>query len=184
VIDAPVVRVLVPRVLGLGVAVALGLVAVALVAYGVGRPVTWLTTGLVSFADWVSTAPSPGVAVLAGVGLVLLALLAALVMVRRRRSGLLRLEKTRAGTTWIDVRSVAQVLEGVLRRDVERGVRVGARGDRLSIVTPASREAPLALADAATEAGQSELAVLGLSQIRYQVAVGPEAPPRKQARVQ
>jgi hypothetical protein len=184
VIDEPVLRVLILRLFGLVVGVALALVAIGLVAYGIDHPLGWLRNGLTSFATWVSTDPSLGVAVLVGVGLVVLAILAALVMVPSRPPGLHRLEQTKTGTTWVDLSSVAGILERSLRDDVDSKIGVRAQKSRLRIVTPARPEAPFAVADRVGDTAQRELGIMGLSNVEYVVTVGPEAPTKKQPRVQ
>jgi hypothetical protein len=183
VIDAPVLRVVLLRLFGLLVGAALALVAIALVAFGVSHPLGWLKNGLTSFATWVTTGLSPGLAMLVGVGLLVLAVLAALVMVPRRPAGLHRVDKTNTGTTWVDLSSVARTLEQSLRSDVDRKIGVRAHRDRLRIMTPADPQAPFAVADAVSQTTQRELETMGLSEVEYVVTLGSETQQEK-ARVQ
>ena len=182
-IDAPVLRVVLLRLFGLLVGAALALVAVALVAYGIDYPLGWLSNGLTSFATWVTTDLSSGLAVLVGVGLLVLALLAALVMVPRRPTSLHRVEQTKTGTTWVDLSSVARTLEQSLRGDIDRTIGVRAHRDRLRIMTPADPQAPFAVADAVSQATRRELETMGLSEVEYEVTLGSETQQEK-ARVQ
>ena len=182
-IDAPVLRVVLLRCFGLATGLALALVAIGLVAYGVDRPPVWLTNGLASFARWVSLGTVPGVAVLAGAGLVGLVVVTGLVMLPHRPAGLHRLERSQAGTTWVDISSVARTLERSLRDEVDGTIGVRARKDRLEIVSPARPEAPFAIADLVGEAADRELGALGLSNVEYGLALGSERQ-RQQPRVQ
>jgi hypothetical protein len=176
--------VVVLRLLGLAVAVALALIALALLGFGFGSSVVWLNDGLRSFANWVTGELSPGLGVLVGVFLVLLALLAALVMLGRRPASLIQTEHTSGGSTWVDLRSVARSLEGRLRTDVDRSIQVRARRRGLRILAPGGPDAPFALADVVTQRSQDELATLGLAQVRCEVAVVQASQTRKESRVQ
>jgi len=188
-IDAPALRVVLLRCFGLAVGVALAVVAVGLLAYGIERPLAWLTNGLASLATWVSSDLSPGAAMLIGFGLVVLAILSALVMLPRRSAGLHRVQQSKDGTTWVDISSVARTLERSLRNDVDSKIGVRAQKDHLSIVAPARSEAPFSVADAASDIAQRELATMGLSGVAYVVTIGSESrsrpsESRRQPRVQ
>src|SRR5665647_2371993 len=80
-VRSSLLRVLVLRFFGVLVFAGAGLVAIRLVAYGVGSPPGWLSSGFSSFSVWVSTPSAGGVDILVGAGLLLLAALAALTMV-------------------------------------------------------------------------------------------------------
>ena len=168
-------RALVLRFFGVLVFAGFGLVAIRLVAYGVGSPPGWLSSGFSSFSAWVFTPSAGGVDILVGAGLVVLAVLAALIMVPRRSHDLLEVQQGPNGTTWVDTDSVAEVLQRTLRSEVGPTIDVRARRGRLQIVTPFAPSAPFEIADRANAAVRRELEVLGLADtVPFEIVAGSE----------
>lgn len=174
-IRSPLLRALVLRFFGVLVFVGVGLVALGLVAYGVGYPPGWLSSGFGSFSAWVSTPSAGGVDILVGVGLVILAALAALIMVPRGSHDLPKVQQGPNGSTWVDTDSVAEALQRTLRDEVGPTIDVRARRGRLRIVTPFAPSAPFEIADRVGAALRRELEALGLADtVTFEIVVSSE----------
>jgi hypothetical protein len=175
VIRSSLPRALVLRFFGLLVFAGVGLVAIRLVAFGVGSPPGWLSSGLSSFSAWVSTSSAGGVDILVGAGLVVLAALAALIMVPRRSQDLPTVQQGPDGSTWVDTDSVAEMLQCTLRSEVGPTIDVRARRGHLQIVTPFAPSAPFEIADRASAAVRQELEALGLADtVPFEIVAGSE----------
>jgi len=164
------IRTIVLRILGLMVAATLGLAATSLVAFGLERRVPWLSDGIRSFVDWVRTPPLEGAAVLAGAGLVVLAIAIAMVVAARRIRGVRNLEKATAGSTDIDMGSVADALELSLR-PIDPKVQVTSRRSRLRIAAPPRPGDRFEAADEAGRRVREALEQMGLAETSFVVSV-------------
>jgi hypothetical protein len=164
------IRTIVLRVLGLLVAATLGLAATSLVAFGLERRVLWLSDDIRSFADWVNTPPLKGAAVLAGTGLLVVAIAIVIVIAARRIHGVRNLEKTTAGSTDIDMESVGHALELSLRR-INPKMQVTSRRSRLRVAAPPGTEDRFEVADEASRQVRDALEQMGLSDTPFTVSV-------------
>jgi hypothetical protein len=164
------IRTIVLRVLGLLVAATLGLAATSLIAFGLERRVPWLSDGIRSFADWAHTPPLKGGAVLAGTGLVVVAIAIVIVVGARRIRGVRDLEKTAAGSTDIDMGSVADALELSLRR-IDPKVQVTSRRSRLRVGAPPGTGDRFEVADEVSRRVREALEQMGLSDTPFTVSV-------------
>ncbi|MDH3259617.1 MAG: hypothetical protein OEM81_13675 [Acidimicrobiia bacterium] len=164
------IRTLVLRILGLLVAAALGLTATSLLTFGLERRIPWLSDGIRSLADWVYTPPKEGAAVLAGTGLLLLAIAIVIVAARSRIRGVRNLEKTAAGSTDIDMGSVADTLEGSLRA-IDPKVKINSRRNRLRVSAPPGSGDRFEVADEASRRVREALGQLGLADTPFSVNV-------------
>lgn len=164
------IRTIVLRILGLLVAATLGLTATSLVAFGLERRIPWLSDSLRSLVDWVRTPPLEGAAVLAGTGLILVAVGVVIVVAARRIRGVRNLDKGAAGSTEIDVGSVADALERSLRR-IDPNVQVTSRRSRLRVTTPPGTGDRFELADEAGRRVREALEQMGLSDTPFTVSV-------------
>jgi|GEM_PF-6048975 len=174
-VRSSLLRVLVLRFFGVLVFAGAGLVAIRLVAYGVGSPPGWLSSGFGSFSAWVSPPSAGGVDILVGAGLVLLAVLAALTMVPRRSQDPPKVQQSPNGSTWVETDSVAEVLQRTLRSEVGPTIDVRARHGRLQIVTPFAASTPFEIPDRAGTAVRRELEVLGLADtVQFEIVAGSE----------
>lgn len=169
------IRTLVLRILGLLVAAALGVAATSLVAFGLERRVTALSGWIESFVDWIAKPPLPGAAVLAGTGLLILAVAIIWLVAARRIRGVRTLEKTASGSTDIDMGSVAATLERKLR-NLDPKVQVTAMRSRLRITAPSKTGDRYQVADEATRRVQEELERMGLTGTPFAVRVGERVP--------
>jgi hypothetical protein len=166
---------------GLLVFVAVALAAAGLVMYGVVGPQDWFVNAADSFATWVSAPLSSGTAVLAGIGILVLAALLAVVMVPRRPRTLPVLRDEQSGTTLLDLVSVAQAIEFRLRLEVDPTIGVEARSGHLRVVTPFAPGRPFALVDQAGISVRQQLESLGLAdRVQYEVTTGRETRRRVQ----
>ena len=165
------IRTIVLRILGLLVTATLGLAATSLVAFGLDRRVPWLSDGLQSLVDWVRTPPLEGAAVLAGTGLILVAVGVVIVVAARRIRGVRNLEKTAAGSTDIDMGSVADVLERSLRR-IDPKIQVTSRRSRLRVAAPPGTGDRFEVADEASRRVRDALEQMGLSDTPFTLSVG------------
>jgi len=164
------IRTMVLRVLGLLVVATLGLAATSLVAFGLERRVPWLSDGIRSFADWVHTPPLKGAAVLAGTGLVVVAIAVVIVVAARRIQGVRNLDKTAAGSTVIDMESVGNALELSLRR-IDPKMQVASRRSRLHVAAPPGTGDRFEVADEASGRVREALEQMGLSDTPFTVSV-------------
>jgi hypothetical protein len=171
----PRLRALSLRLLGLLVVVVAALAATGVVLYGVAGHQDWFVNAAESLAVWVSAPLSGGIAMLVGVGLVVLAALIAVVMVPRRRRTLPILRSGRDGTTSLDLASVAKAAEHWLRQEVDPTIGVEVKGDRLLVVTPFAPSQPFELVDRAGVSLKSQLEGLGLADtVKYEITTARE----------
>jgi hypothetical protein len=180
-IGSPLLRAVVLRLFGVLVFALVAFVAVSLLIYGVSGPQDWLVNAMQSFSAWVSAPLSEGVAMLVGIGIVLLAILLALLMVPRRPRNLRTLRKLGTGTTWVDLTSVAAALELALRARVDSTIRVDARRGRLRVVAPFAPQRPFEVVDRAGADARRQLETLGLAEtVSYEITTGRETKRRVQ----
>jgi hypothetical protein len=171
----PRLRELVLRLFGLLIFAVAALAAAGLVMYGVVGPQDWFVNAADSFATWVSGPLSSGTAVLAGVGLLVLAALLALVMFPRRPRALPVIRDGESGTTFLDLVSVAEAVEYRLRLEVDPTIGVEIKGGRLRVVTPFAPRRPFELVDQAGVSVKQQLETLGLAdRVEYEVTTGRE----------
>ncbi|MGZ8785016.1 MAG: hypothetical protein ACXW1Y_05580 [Acidimicrobiia bacterium] len=165
-------RTLLLRVLGFLTTLAVGIAAVELIAYGVDRPIGWLDGAMSDFSSWASRTPEEGAAVLAGLGLVVLAMLCIPVVIRWTGRRLLLIEATPAGATQLDLDSLARTLETTVTNAVDSHIEVRHRRGRIVIVTPSSPNDTYKIADETSEAVDTRLGSLGLTEVAYTIATG------------
>lgn len=179
--NRPRARALILRLFGLPVLAVAALAAAGLVLYGVIGPQTWFVNAAESFATWVSAPLSSGTAVLVGVGLLVLAAVLALVMWPRRPKMLPVVRDGRSGTTFLDLVSLAETIEFRLRQEIDRTIRVEAKGGRLRVVTPFAPRRPFELVDQVGARVGEQLGSLGLAGgVEYEVTTGRETKRRVQ----
>ncbi len=170
-------RTILLRILGLLTAAALALAAVGLITFGLERSMAWLSDALQSFENWARTPPREGAAVLTGTGLVVLAAIIAVVVAGRRIRGVKTLEKSPAGSTDIDMGSVAQAVELSLR-SIDPNTHATARRSRLRVVAPVGAADRFEAADRASRLVGETLEQMGLSDTPFTVAVARSAEKR------
>jgi hypothetical protein len=178
---APWLRALVLRLFGLLAFILAALAAISLLVYGIVGSPSWVTSAASAFADWVSAPLTDWVAVLVGIGLVILAAVFALLMVPRRPSMLWVIHKGQGGRTLLDVPSVAQALQAELQVEINPNIVVKVKRGRLRVVTPFAASRPFELVDEAGKNVRQHLQKLGLeSFVPYEVTTGRETRRRVQ----
>lgn len=170
-------RTILLRVLGFLTTLAVGIAAVALIAFGIGRPIRWLDGAVSDFSSWATRTPEEGAAILAGLGLVIVAILCIPVVIQLTGRRLLRLEATAAGATTIDLDSLARTLKKTVTSTVDSQIEVRHRHRRIVVTTPSSPDDTYKIADEASAAIDRRLRSLGLTEVAYSVATS-----RKEAR--
>lgn len=170
-------RTLLLRALGLLTTFAVGIAATALITFGMDRSVGWLEKAITGFSSWTTRTPEEGAAILAGLGLVIVAILCIPVVVKWTGRRWFRLEETPAGATTIDLASVAYALKTTVTTAVDPQVEVEHRRGRIVVTTPSRPNDTFGVADEASAAVEQKLKSLGLTEIAYSIATG-----RKEAR--
>ena len=170
-------RTLLLRFFGFVTTLAVGIAALALITFGIDRSIRWLNTALSDVASWAVRTPEEGAAILVGLALVIVAALCVPVAIQWKRRRLLRLDSGTAGTTSIDLDSVANVLKRTVTGEVDSHIEVRHRRGRILVTTPTSPDDTYKIADETSTSIDKRLETLGLSEVAYSVATG-----RKQAR--
>jgi hypothetical protein len=170
-------RTIILRILGLTTAAALAATATSLVAHGLERSVPWLSDALQSFETWARKPPPEGAAVLAGTGLLIVAIAVVTVYAGRRVRGVKTIEKSPTGRTNVDMGSVAEAVELSLGT-VDPNTHVSARRSKLRVVAPAGAADRFETADQASRMTGETLEQMGLADTPFTVALGRSAEKR------
>lgn len=181
--SSPLLRALVLRLFGLLVFALVGLGAASLMASAIAGSESPLIDGAVSFSGWVSGSLPEWVAILVGVGLVILAGVLFVIMLPWGPSTRTRfvMRTGSGGKTMLDLSSVAQAVQTDLNNSVDNKITVGVRRGRLRVVTPFAPDRPFDLVDQAGTSVKQKLKGLGLEEIvRYEVTTGSETKRRVQ----
>ena len=165
-------RTLLLRLFGFVTTLAVGVAALALVTFGIDRSIGWLTGALADFSSWATGKPEEGAAILAGLALVIVAILCVPVAIQLTGRRLLRLDATPAGATSIDLDSVARTLKKAVTSEVDAHIEVRHRRGRIVVTTPTSPDDTYKIADQTSQAIDQRLESLGLTEVAYSVATG------------
>lgn len=178
---SPWLRALVLRLFGLLTFVLAALGALGLLVYGIVGSPTWLTDASSAFSNWVSGTLTGWVAVLVGVGLLVLAAFLAVLMIPRRPRTLWVIQDGPEGRTLLDMPSVAQAVQAELQARVDPNIVVRIKRRRLRVVTPFVVSRPFELVDSAGDNVRQHIQRLGLEQlVQYEVTTGRETRRRVQ----
>lgn len=169
----PITRTILLRLFGLLVAVALGVAATSLLVHGLRIGGGWLSDTLDDLAAEVVRPLDEGWAVLAGVGLVLLAVLTGAVILIARRRPMVLMEKSEAGTSRLEMSGLARLAQRHLRSRVDPRIDVTARRRSVVATVPASGGTePLEMVDDAAVALATLMDEVGAGSVRSRVETG------------
>jgi hypothetical protein len=165
-------RTLLLRFFGFVTTLAVAIAAVALTTFGIDRSIRWLNTALSEVASWAIRAPEEGAAILAGLALVIVAILCVPVAIQWTGRRMLQLETTSAGATKIDLDSIARTLRKTVTSEVDSQIEVRHRRGRIVVTTPTSPDDTYKIADETSQVIDQRLESLGLTEVAYSVATG------------
>lgn len=169
------------RLFGLVVVAALAVAATSLLSHGLRFDVAAIDSPIRWLATTTSRSLDPGWAILGGAAVLTLAAGAGVLMLARPRRARVALDRTSAGTSWLDLDGLARVVRRRLRAEIDPQIHVVARRRALTVVVPThTGEQPLDVVHQVAVSMPETLGRIGAGGIRFAVVTGKSTKRRVQ----